>query len=58
MTLDLPPKELQGWRAHAEDSYHGGWVLDVGVHGVRALRMWFGEVEAARCEQWLGSSEV
>jgi hypothetical protein len=58
MTLEVPPKHQQGWRTNANDAYHGGWVLDVGVHAVRALRMWFGEVQSVCCEEWCNMQEV
>lgn len=41
---ELPKEEHMGWRAEAEEAYEGGWALDVGVHVVRALRVWFGHV--------------
>lgn len=49
---DIPPQEQQGWRAGARETYSGGWILDVGVHAIRAVRLWFGEVERARCSEW------
>ena len=50
LRLGVPKLEQQGWRAGIETdgagagNYEGGWSLDVGVHAVRALRMWFGPV--------------
>eukprot|EP00750_Incisomonas_marina_P000449 INCI1038.2.p1 GENE.INCI1038.2~~INCI1038.2.p1 ORF type:complete len:996 (+),score=127.19 INCI1038.2:22-2988(+) len=40
------------WRSTAEDSYTGGHFLDVGVHIVRALRQWFGEIVAVKATSW------
>ena len=52
LSLGVPPPHEQGWRGGAEAgyeraeqvAYEGGWSLDVGVHAVRALRVWFGAV--------------
>jgi hypothetical protein len=45
LSQNIPKEENLGWRAKAGETYQGGWALDVGVHAVRALRIWFGHVE-------------
>jgi len=45
LSQNIPKEEELGWRAKAGENYQGGWALDVGVHAVRAIRVWFGHVE-------------
>lgn len=58
-----PDAAALGWRAGAgaaegaAGAYTGGWSLDVGVHLARALRVWFGEAEAARGVRLAGEGD-
>ncbi|KAK3254971.1 hypothetical protein CYMTET_35832, partial [Cymbomonas tetramitiformis] len=41
------PSAQSTWRDQQQDDPHAAWAVDIGVHAVRAVRMWFGEVRSA-----------
>ena len=57
LNLGVPPPEQQGWRS-ATEAFEGGWALDVGVHAIRALRMWFGAVVTTDEHERQGTAEA